>query len=67
MILRALQRYGMILADLGAAIYISGSPDPRWNNDDLRMLESVKGLDFEVVDESGLQVSPDSAQARQQP
>ena len=64
-ILKALQRYGMILADLGQSIYLSGAPDARWNDEDLNFLERVKGLDFEVVDESSLQVAPDSGQARQ--
>jgi len=48
-ILRALQQYGMILADNGSAIYISGAPDSGWNNNDLHNLEMVTGSDFEVV------------------
>ena len=48
-ILKAMQQYGLILADNGSAIYISGAPDPRWNNDDLHNLGKVKGSDFEVV------------------
>ncbi len=48
-ILRALKKYGMILADNGSDWYLSGSPDPRWNDDDLRTLRSLKGSDFEVV------------------
>ena len=65
-ILTALKKYGMILADNGSAWYISGSPDPRWDNDTLvGELRRVSGSDFEAVDESPLMVSPDSAQARQ--
>jgi hypothetical protein len=48
-ILRAMKKYGLILADIGSNLYISGSPDSRWNNDDLRKLGSIKGSDFEVV------------------
>jgi hypothetical protein len=48
-ILTALQKYGMILADNGSAIYISGAPDSRWNNDDLGQLKTIVGADFEVV------------------
>jgi hypothetical protein len=48
-ILRALKKYGMILADNGSDWYLSGAPDRRWNDDDLRTLRSVKGSDFEVV------------------
>lgn len=64
-ILRALKKYGMILADNGSAWYLSGAPDARWNNDNLRTLARVKGADFEVVDGTALMVSPDSGEARQ--
>jgi hypothetical protein len=63
-ILRAMQRYGLILADNGSPWYISGAPDERWNNDALHELGQVKGSDFEAVDVSSLQVSPNSGQAR---
>jgi hypothetical protein len=48
-ILRALKRYGMILADNGSNWYVSGAPDPRWNDSELNTLKSLKGSDFEVV------------------
>ena len=48
-ILRALQQYGMIMADNGSSIYISGAPDDRWNNDDLGALKSVPASAFEVL------------------
>ncbi len=48
-ILTALKKYGMILADNGSAVYISGAPDDRWNNDDLHHLGSLTANDFEVV------------------
>jgi len=48
-ILTALKKYGMILADNGSDWYISGSPDPRWNDDELGDLHGIKGSDFEVV------------------
>ncbi len=48
-ILTALKQYGMILADNGSAIYISGAPDSKWNNDDLGNLKTLAGSDFEVV------------------
>ena len=48
-ILRALKKYGMILADNGSDWYLSGAPDSRWDDDDLRTLRSLKGSDFEVV------------------
>lgn len=48
-ILRAMKKYGLILADIGSNLYISGAPDERWNNDELRQLSQLKGSDFEVV------------------
>ncbi|MBI2805774.1 MAG: hypothetical protein HYX68_12410 [Planctomycetes bacterium] len=48
-ILRALQKYGMIVADNGGNWFLSGAPDPRWNDDNLHTMKKVKGHDFEVV------------------
>jgi hypothetical protein len=48
-ILKALKKYGMIVADNGSDWYLSGAPDPRWNDDELHTLTRVKGADFEVV------------------
>ncbi|HXV32881.1 MAG TPA: hypothetical protein VD769_02635 [Gaiellaceae bacterium] len=53
-ILRALKRYGMIVADNGSSWYISGAPDPRWSNDQLHTLHRVRGSDFRVVNTSKL-------------
>lgn len=62
-ILTALKHYGMFVADNGASWFISGAPDNRWNNDDLHALTTIPGSDFEVVNESSLEVNPNSAQA----
>jgi hypothetical protein len=48
-ILRALKKYGMILADNGSNWFVSGAPDPRWSDDELNTLKGLKGSDFEVV------------------
>ena len=48
-ILRALKKYGLILADNGSNWFISGAPDPRWDDDDLNTLKNIKGSQFEVV------------------
>lgn len=48
-ILQALKKYGMILADNGSNWYISGSTDSRWNDDDLNQLKNISGTAFEVV------------------
>ncbi|MES2950808.1 MAG: hypothetical protein V4858_19915 [Pseudomonadota bacterium] len=57
-ILQSMKTYGMFVADNGSNWYVSGAPDPRWNNDKLvSELGSVKGASFEVVRMDGL-VSP---------
>jgi hypothetical protein len=53
-VLSALKRYGMIVADNGSSWYVSGAPDPRWSNDQLHALHQVPGSAFEVVDTSKL-------------
>ena len=53
-ILVALQRYGLILADNGSPWYITGAPDPHWNDDDLHALGRITGDMFEAVDTSNL-------------
>jgi hypothetical protein len=63
-ILRALKKYGMILADNGSAWFISGAPDERWNNERLRELRKVRGADFEAVDTSSLIRDRNSGQVK---
>jgi hypothetical protein len=48
-ILTAMKKYGIILADIGSDLFITGAPDDRWDNDDLQHLKAVKASDFEVV------------------
>ena len=48
-ILRALKRYGMILADNGSPFYISGAADRRWNDADIEQLKRVPASAFEAV------------------
>jgi len=62
-ILQALKTYGMIVADNGSAWYLSGVPSSSWNNDQLHRLGAIVGRDFEVVNESCLEISPNSAAA----
>ncbi len=45
----AMKRYGLIVADNGSDWFISGSPDPGWDNDQLRQLNELTGRDFEVI------------------
>ena len=56
-ILQALKTYGMIMADNGSNFYLSGSPDDRWDNDDLHNLRQVPASAFEVVN-SGTTLTP---------
>jgi hypothetical protein len=53
-VLVALKRYGMIVADNGADWYITGAPNRGWSNDQLHTLARVKGSDFEVVETRSL-------------
>ena len=59
-ILRALKRYGMFLANNGSSWFLSGAPDPRWDDDELHQLSLLHGSDFEAVDESSLMADPNS-------
>jgi hypothetical protein len=60
-ILTALKRYGMFLADNGGAMYITGVSDKRWDNGDLKELSGLTAEDFEAVNEAGWQLLQDSA------
>jgi hypothetical protein len=53
-ILTALKNYGMILADNGSPLYVTGVPSSHWNDDQLHLLGRLTAADFEVVDTSGL-------------
>jgi hypothetical protein len=48
-ILTALRRYGLIVADNGSPWFISGTPDRRWRDGDLDQLKQVPGSAFEAV------------------
>jgi hypothetical protein len=53
--LNAMRRYGLIVADTGANWYVSGATDSRWNDDDLAQLHSVPGTAFEAVNTGAIQ------------
>jgi hypothetical protein len=48
-VLRALKRYGLIVADNGSSWYITGAPDRHWNDEDLEQIKRVPGAEFEAV------------------
>ncbi len=54
-ILKAMKKYGIILADVGSSMYISGAPNENWNNDDLKNLKKVKVSDFDVINFGNIQ------------
>ena len=67
-VMTAMKKYGMFLADNGSNWYFSGTSDDAWGpymDEIVSDLRQLKGSDFEAVDESSLMVSPDSGQARQ--
>ena len=66
-ILTALKRYGMILADNGSNWYISGASNPSWQDDDLHGLGRIHSADLEVVDTSSLLNGPDPTGPRPRP
>jgi hypothetical protein len=62
-ILRAMQKYGLIIADNGSDWYLSGAPNASWNDDALvDQLGDITGANFEAVDVSSLIVDEDSAE-----
>lgn len=48
-ILRAMKKYGLLMADNGSSMFISGAPDDRWDNNDLHLLQQLHASDFEVI------------------
>jgi hypothetical protein len=60
-----MKKYGIILADNGSAWFISGMPDPRWNDSNLQMFSQLLGSNFEAVDATVLEIDPNSGAARQ--
>ena len=46
----ALQRYGMFVADNGSDWFVTGTHDPRWDDEALGDLKRIPGDAFEVVD-----------------
>ena len=64
-IAEGLQRHGMILTDTSNERFgLRGTPDGRWDRKDLRTIGQLTADDFEVVDQRGIMVAPDSMEAR---
>lgn len=63
-VLRAMQRYGLVLADNGSPWFFQGDADPAWPADLIAQLKGIPASAFEAVDTAGLRVSPNSAATR---
>ncbi len=48
-VLRALKKYGFIVADNGGNWFFSGSPHSQWKDEEINTLKKLKGSDFEAV------------------
>jgi hypothetical protein len=64
-VLRAMQQYGLILADNGSNWYFQGAASSKWPLALINELKSIPASAFQAVDESGLEISPNSGAARQ--
>ncbi len=53
-VLRALKRHGMIVADNGSDFFLSGTADARWDDAEIGTLKRVRVRDFEVVRMTGV-------------
>jgi hypothetical protein len=60
----ALQTHGAIVADNGSSWFLSGAPDERWDNDQLRQLRAIHGTDFDFVDAQPMKVADGSGESR---
>jgi hypothetical protein len=60
-ILRAMKRFGMIVADNGSDWYFQGSRDPGWTDELLDELKTVPASSFQAVATRGCRVSAGSA------
>jgi hypothetical protein len=63
-VLKAMKRYGLILADNGSNWYFQGSAEPPWPLVLVNELKSIPASAFQAVDESSLEISPNSGAAR---
>jgi hypothetical protein len=63
-VLRAMQTYGLVLADNGSPWYFQGTADNAWPDTLISQLKTIPASAFEAVDTSGLRISPSSGAAR---
>jgi hypothetical protein len=63
-VLRAMKRYGLVLADNGSPWFFQGTSDSRWPSGLLDQLKTIPASAFEAVDTAPLRIRPGSAKAR---
>jgi len=63
-VLRAMQTYGLVLADNGSPWYFQGTADNAWSNSLISQLKTIPANAFEAVDTSGLEISPSTGASR---
>jgi hypothetical protein len=63
-VLKAMKTYGLILADNGSSWYFQGEQSRHWPDQFIVQMKEIPSTAFEAVDESSLQVSANSGQAR---
>ncbi len=66
-VITAMQRYGLVLADNGTGWYFQGATSSRWPDRLIAELKSIPSSAFEAVDTSGLVRSPNSARTQTPP
>lgn len=64
-VIKTMKIYGLILADNGSNWYFQGTADTRWSYTQVDQLKQIPASQFVAVDESCLEVAPNSGQAYQ--
>ncbi len=66
-ILRAMKKYGIVLADAGSPWYFQGASDTRWNQQMLDELKNIPASAFEAVNTSSLRINANSMRVKTVP
>ena len=66
-VLRAMQRHGLIVADNGSNWYFTGTSEPGWDTGLLDQLKTIPAGAFEAVDTTSLMADPNSGRVASSP